>query len=76
MLIAIGNSGDVTLAREAERLLADDSPLVRGAAVWALSQLLGRAEFSALAAMAVSAEPDTTVRAEWRSAESIGPAAP
>jgi epoxyqueuosine reductase len=76
VLIAIGNSGDGTLAREANRLVTDDSPLVRGAAVWALSQLLGRAEFSALAAMAVSAEPDTTVRAEWRSAESIGPAAP
>jgi epoxyqueuosine reductase len=66
VLIAIGNSGDGTLAREAKRLVTDDSPLVRGAAVWALSQLLGRAEFSALAAMAVSAEPDTTVRAEWR----------
>jgi epoxyqueuosine reductase len=66
VLIAIGNSGDGTLAREAKRLLNDDSPLVRGAAVWALSQLLRREEFSALAATAVSAEPDTTVRAEWR----------
>src|SRR5207244_8608076 len=46
VLIAIGNSGDGTLAREAKRLLTDDSPLVRGAAVWALSQLLGRKEFS------------------------------
>jgi epoxyqueuosine reductase len=66
VLIAIGNSGDGTLAREAKRLVTDASPLVRGAAVWALSQLLGRAEFSALAATAMSAEPDTTVRAEWR----------
>ncbi len=66
VLIAIGNSGDGTLAREAKRLLNDDSPLVRGAAVWALSQLLERKEFSALAATAVSAEPETTVRAEWR----------
>jgi epoxyqueuosine reductase len=66
VLIAIGNSGDCTLAREAKRLVTDASPLVRGAAVWALSQLLGRAEFSALAATAMSAEPHTTVRAEWR----------
>ncbi len=66
VLIAIGNSGDGTLAREAKRLLTDDSPLVRGAAVWALSQLLGRKEFSALAATALSAEPDATVRAEWQ----------
>jgi epoxyqueuosine reductase len=76
VLIAIGNSGDGTLAREAKRLLTDDSPLVRGAAVWALSQLLGREEFSALAATAMSAEPDATVGAEWRAAESVGRAAP
>jgi len=76
VLIAIGNSGDGTLAREAKRLVTDDSPLVRGAAVWALSQLLGRAEFSALAASAWTAETDDGVRAEWRTAESFGPAAP
>ena len=39
VLIAIGNSGDSTLAAEAERLLDDASPLVRGAAVWALGRL-------------------------------------
>jgi epoxyqueuosine reductase len=39
VLIAIGNSGDASLAREAERLLDDASPLVRGAAVWALGRL-------------------------------------
>jgi epoxyqueuosine reductase len=39
VLIAIGNSGDPLLAREAERLLDDASPLVRGAAVWALGRL-------------------------------------
>ena len=39
VLIAIGNSGDRSLAPQAERLLADASPLVRGAAVWALGRL-------------------------------------
>ena len=39
VLIAIGNSGDAALAPEAERLLDDASPLVRGAAVWALARL-------------------------------------
>ena len=39
VLIAIGNSGDVALAPEAERLLEDASPLVRGAAIWALARL-------------------------------------
>ena len=47
VLIAIGNSGRRRLAREAKRLLGDDSALVRGAAVWALSQLMRREEFSA-----------------------------
>jgi len=65
VLIAIGNANDGALAVEAERLLTDNSPLVRGAAVWALSQLLGREEFSARAAKAASAEPDETVRVEW-----------
>jgi epoxyqueuosine reductase len=66
VLIAIGNSNDEVLADEAERLLGDASPLVRGAAVWALSQLLGREEFEARAADTMSAETDETVRAEWR----------
>ena len=66
VLIAIGNSNIGTLAVKAERLLDDASPLVRGAAVWALSQLMGREEFARLAARAMNAEPDETVRAEWR----------
>jgi epoxyqueuosine reductase len=39
VLIAIGNSGDGTLAQEAERLLDDASPLVRTMAAWALGQM-------------------------------------
>jgi len=65
VLIAIGNSGDGALAVAAKRLLDDESPLVRGAAVWALSQLIGREEFEVLAAEAISTESDETVRAEW-----------
>jgi epoxyqueuosine reductase len=68
VLIAIGNANDGTLAAEAERLLSDKSPLVRGAAAWALSQLMGAAEFEALAANALSAETDDGVRAEWQRA--------
>jgi epoxyqueuosine reductase len=69
VLIAIGNSGDQALAVEAERLLGDASPLVRGAAVWALSQLIERDEFEARAAKAIDTESDETVREEWRLAE-------
>jgi epoxyqueuosine reductase len=68
VLIAIGNANDPALANEARRLLSDASPLVRGAAVWALSQLLEAEEFSALAARALGGERDETVRAEWQGA--------
>lgn len=66
VLIAIGNSGDKSLATQAERLLQDQSPLVRGAAVWALSRLIGRQEFSIRAARAHDEETDEAVRREWR----------
>jgi epoxyqueuosine reductase len=75
VLIAIGNSNDGALAITAKRLLDDDSPLVRGAAVWALSQLLEREEFESLAASSINSETDETVRAEWRAAESVASAA-
>jgi epoxyqueuosine reductase len=68
VLIAIGNSNDGALATEAKHLLDDESPLVRGAAVWALSQLMAPEEFTALAAKTVSNEADETVRAEWQRA--------
>ncbi len=63
VLIAIGNSGDASLASEAERLLADASPLVRGAAVWALGKLLPREKFASLAQL--NSDTDASVREEW-----------
>lgn len=66
VLIAIGNSGEAALADEARRLLGDASPLVRGAAVWALGQLLEREEFEALKLTAASNEHDESVREEWQ----------
>jgi epoxyqueuosine reductase len=65
VLIAIGNSNDPGLANAAEYLLDDDSALVRGAAVWALSQLMPRDEFQSLASNAIGAELDESVHAEW-----------
>ena len=65
VLIAIGNADDASLSAEAERLLDDASPLVRGAAVWALSQLVVRERFEALAAQAMGGETDESVRDEW-----------
>src|SRR5229473_672432 len=66
VLIAIGNSGDRALTVKVRSLLDDESPLVRGAAVCALSQLIGREEFEAHAADAINAEPDEAVRMEWQ----------
>jgi epoxyqueuosine reductase len=68
VLIAIGNSDDASLADAAERLLGDDSALVRGAAVWALSQLIAKDRFETLASEAMASETDETVRAEWQQA--------
>jgi len=68
VLIAIGNSNDRALADEARRLLDDQSPLVRGAAIWALSQLMAEEEFAALAAKEIGTEADQAVRAEWSAA--------
>jgi len=67
VLIAIGNSGNKALAVQAERLLQDQSPLVRGAAVWALSRLIDSEDFSIRAARALDKETDEAVRGEWRS---------
>ncbi|MBS0536256.1 MAG: tRNA epoxyqueuosine(34) reductase QueG [Proteobacteria bacterium] len=64
VLYAIGNSGDASLASEAERLLSDTSPLVRGAAVWALSRLKTRDEFEALK----REDEDAVVNNEWDAA--------
>ncbi|HET9176117.1 MAG TPA: tRNA epoxyqueuosine(34) reductase QueG [Pseudolabrys sp.] len=66
VLIAIGNSGDIKLAAEVQRLLDDASPLVRGAAVWALSRLLPRPAFSALSRRYNDSDPG--VREEWTAA--------
>jgi epoxyqueuosine reductase len=65
VLYAIGNSGEARLAVEAERLLDDPSPLVRGAAVWALSRLLDAEAFAALREHRRPTEPDADVRTEW-----------
>ena len=64
VLIAIGNSGDTALASEAERLLNDASPLVRGAAVWALSRLVPPERLACMRA----ADSDDSVNEEWTAA--------
>ena len=64
VLIAVGNSGDRGLVPPCESLLSDPSPLVRGAAVWALSRLIEPADFAALAER-TRTEDDAEVHREW-----------
>lgn len=65
VLIAMGNSDAPELAASAEALLKDESSLVRGAAVWALMQLLPRADFEKLAQTHLVMEHDVEVQNEW-----------
>lgn len=67
VLISIGNSGekrfiDVALAR------LEDTPLVRGAAIWALSKLMEEKVFLALAQSRLPQEDDADCIAEWQMA--------
>jgi epoxyqueuosine reductase len=67
VLIALGNSGDASAVPVIERLLHDASSLVRGAAVWALSQLADRGVLDRSRAQHLPAEADPDVRGEWAS---------
>jgi len=66
VLVAAGNSGEVGLVAQVRSLLSDASPLVRGAAVWALSRLLPPEEFRAIAA--AHCDDDPTVVEEVQTA--------
>jgi epoxyqueuosine reductase len=67
VLTAIGNAGDPALAGAAERLIADASGLVRGAAVWALGRL-DPDRLREIASAERAADTDPTVEAEWAAA--------
>jgi epoxyqueuosine reductase len=73
VLIASGNSGEAGLAAACEALLADASPLVRGAAVWALSRLVPDPILEALRTEHATEERDPDVLVEWATALSRGP---
>ncbi|WP_136621811.1 MULTISPECIES: tRNA epoxyqueuosine(34) reductase QueG [Mesorhizobium] len=66
VLIAAGNSGEASLSGPVRALLGDASPLVRGAAIWALARLVPDAEYLQRAAVGLKTESDEAVRDEWR----------
>jgi epoxyqueuosine reductase len=63
--IGIGNSQHPDALPAAQHLSQHESPLVRGAGIWAMKQLMPPEDFSALAETSMAYEVDATVRAEW-----------
>ncbi len=67
VLIAAGNSGDQALVPQVEACLHHGEPLIRGAAVWALAQLIDPAQWQNWRDRSLSHETDQDVQAEWLS---------
>ncbi len=65
VLVAAGNADDQDLLQQVRSLLADESPLVRGMAVWALGRLGDATLFRSEAQTRQAAETDAGVRSEW-----------
>lgn len=65
VLIAVGNSNDRSLIAATTPLLDDASPIVRGAAIWALSRLMAESELADERMQRLMNERDDDVRGEW-----------
>ena len=66
-LVFDGKTPAPELAHEAERMLDDPSPLIRGAAIWALGRL-DRSRLVDCAHERRAVESDASVAAEWTAA--------
>ena len=65
VLIALGNAKSHNSVSYIKRNLKDESPIVRGAAVWAINQILKDNELNILRKNILPFENDVTVRDEW-----------
>ena len=65
VMIAVGNSADKKLKPSVLRNLKESDPVLRGAAVWALSRLEEPEAFTDMREKEIKKEPDTYVRGEW-----------
>ena len=65
VLIAIGNAKSKKSLPFIKRNLRDESSIVRGAAGWAIQQILKNKELKAVKKKVLAAEKDLDVRAEW-----------
>lgn len=65
VMIAVGNSHDISLKPLAQKNARDDNPIVRGASIWALSRLEEKQAFADMRRKALETETDETVITEW-----------
>ena len=65
VIIAAGNGSDAAVIPQIEKLLEDPTPVVRGAAIWALGRLSPQA-FARKRQEYLAKEQDPSVRAEWQ----------
>jgi epoxyqueuosine reductase len=65
LLVAAGNSDDITLLPLIEMRLRHSDPLVRGMAVWALARLVDAERHQIIRSEYAPGETDDDVLAEW-----------
>jgi epoxyqueuosine reductase len=65
LLVAAGNSSDITLLPLIEMRLRHNDPLVRGMAVWAFAQLVDAERYQIIRSEHALGETDNDVLAEW-----------
>ena len=71
VLIASGNSGDANLVPVIQSYVINQEPVIRASAIWALSQLMPHADFTAYAEQQMKSEDNQDVLAEWDTGISI-----
>jgi epoxyqueuosine reductase len=64
-MIAIGNSGKRSFSKDIIPKISDKSPLVRGAAIWAIRNLLDDSEIKEIKEKSLNKERDSLVKKEW-----------
>ncbi|WP_321397290.1 tRNA epoxyqueuosine(34) reductase QueG [Emcibacter sp.] len=66
VVIAIGNSKNPAYLPQLEKMLIENNPVIRSAAVWALKQLADKPDFNGYQNKYMTSEPDAIVLEEWQ----------
>ena len=65
ILIATGNSKKSNLKKLVIKFLYNENPIIRGAAIWSLNQLINKKEFSNIKKELIHKEKNKYVKFEW-----------